>query len=33
MGWGESRWQKIARYRLGNGMRGNNYWMEDDKRV
>lgn len=26
-GWRESRWQKIARYRLGNLMRGK-YWNE-----
>ena len=30
--WEESRWQRVARYRLGNGTRGNWYWEEEEKR-
>lgn len=30
--WGERRWQRIAKYRLGNGMRGERYWDEEEKR-
>lgn len=30
-GWGESRWQKVAKFRLRNGMRGNRYWMDEGK--
>lgn len=29
---GESRWQRVARYRLGGGMRGGKYWMAEEKR-
>ncbi|XP_076656124.1 uncharacterized protein LOC143360857 [Halictus rubicundus] len=32
-GWGESRWQRVARYRLGNDMRGGKYWLEEEKKV
>ncbi|KAL6421353.1 hypothetical protein ACFW04_014690 [Cataglyphis niger] len=28
--WGKSRWQRMARYRLGNGMKGNWYWKEEE---
>lgn len=31
-GWGDSRWQRVARFRLGNGMRGGRYWDEEEKR-
>lgn len=31
-GWGESRWQRIARFRLGNDIRGERYWEEEEKR-
>ena len=31
-GWGESRWQMVAKFRLGNGMRGGRYWEEGEKR-
>lgn len=31
-GWGESRWQRLARFRLGNGIRGKRYWEEEEKR-
>lgn len=31
-GWRESRWQRIARYRLGNGMRGEKYWEKEEKK-
>jgi len=30
-GWGEERWQRIARYRLGNGMKGSKYWEEEEE--
>ncbi|EZA52130.1 hypothetical protein X777_09155, partial [Ooceraea biroi] len=31
-GWGEKRWQRVARFRLGNGMRGGRYWKEEKRR-
>ncbi|EZA51982.1 hypothetical protein X777_09441 [Ooceraea biroi] len=31
-GWGEKRWQRVARFRLGNGMRGGRYWEEEKRR-
>jgi len=31
-GWGESRWKRIARYRLRNEMREGRYWEEEEKR-
>ena len=31
-GWGESRWQRVAKFRLGNGMRGGKYWEDEKKR-
>ena len=31
-GWGESRWQRVARFRLGNEMRGGRYWEKEEKR-
>src|SRR5436190_3559451 len=31
-GWGESRWNRVARYRMGNGMKGNLYWKEKEMR-
>lgn len=31
-GWEEDRWQRVARYRLGNGMRGERYWMKEEDR-
>ena len=31
-GWGESRWRRIIRCRLGNEMRGNKYWEEEEKK-
>lgn len=31
-GWGESRWQKIAKFRLGNGIKGNWYWKSEEER-
>ena len=31
-GWGEDRWRRIARFRLGNEMRGGRYWEEEEKR-
>lgn len=29
----ESRWNRIARFRLGNGMRGNRYWEDEEKKM
>ena len=31
-GWTEVRWRRIAKYRLGNGMRGNRYWEKEEER-
>ena len=31
-GWGEKRWQRVSKYRLGNGMRENEYWREEEER-
>lgn len=30
-GWGESRWRRIARFRLGNEMLGSRYWEEEER--
>lgn len=30
-GWEESRWRRIARFRLGNKMLGSRYWEKDEK--
>jgi len=32
-GWGERRWQRVAKFRLGDEMRGERYWEEEEKRV
>ena len=31
-GWGEARYGRIARFRLGNEMRGGRYWEEEEER-
>jgi len=31
-GWGESRWRRVARFRLGNEMKEGRYWEEMEKR-
>jgi len=31
-GWGENRWRRIARFRLGNEVKGGRYWEEEDER-
>jgi len=31
--WGESRWSRIARFRLGNEMREGRYWEEEEKGI
>ncbi|EFN89124.1 hypothetical protein EAI_08591 [Harpegnathos saltator] len=31
-GWGENRWRKIARFRLGCELKGGKYWEEEEKR-
>lgn len=30
--WKESRWQRIARFRLGNEMRESRYWEEEEEK-
>lgn len=30
-GWGESRWRRVARYRMGNEMKESRYWEEEEK--
>jgi len=32
-GWGESRWRRVIRYKLGNEMRKSVYWEGEDKRM
>jgi len=32
-GWGESRWRRVLRFRLGNEIGESNYWEEEDKRI
>lgn len=32
-GWSERRWSRLARFRLGNGMRARWYWKEEEKSV
>jgi len=32
-GWGEGRWRRIARWRLGNEIREGRYWEEKEKRI
>jgi len=29
--WGESRWQRVARFRLGNEVKEGKYWEEEEK--
>lgn len=31
-GWGENRWKRVARYRLGNEIRDSRYWEGEEKR-
>jgi len=31
--WGESRWRRVVRFRLGCEMRESNYWKEERKKV
>lgn len=31
-GWRESKWQRVARYKLENEMGGNRYWKEEGSR-
>lgn len=31
-GWGESRWQRIAKFRLGDGIKEGKYWEEEEGR-
>lgn len=32
-GWGESRWRRVMRFRLGNEIKESNYWKVEVKRV
>lgn len=32
-GWGERRWKRIAKFRLGGGQREGRYWEDEEKRV
>jgi len=32
-GWGEKRWRRVARFRLGNGMNEGKYWEEEEERL
>lgn len=31
--WRESKWQKMAKFRLGNEMREGKYWENEEKRA
>lgn len=31
-GWAESRWRRVARFRLGNEMRESKYWEEKERK-
>ncbi|KMQ84472.1 hypothetical protein RF55_17685 [Lasius niger] len=31
-GWWESRWQRVAKFRLGNGMRESGYWKSEEEK-
>lgn len=31
--WGESRWKRVARFRLKNEMREDKYWKEEKKGI
>ncbi|KMQ87887.1 hypothetical protein RF55_12706 [Lasius niger] len=31
-GWEESRWQRVAKFRLGNGIRKNGYWKDEEEK-
>lgn len=31
-GWGESRWQRIVKFRLGDGIKEGKYWEEEEGR-
>jgi len=31
-GWGESRWKRVARFRLGSNVKGRKYWEGEEKR-
>jgi len=31
-GWKEERWQRVARFRLGDGIRGSRYWEGKEER-
>lgn len=31
-GWGESRWKRVVRFRLGNKMRKGRYWEKEEEK-
>lgn len=32
-GWGESRWRRVARFRLGGEVRESRYWEEEERKI
>jgi len=32
-GWGENRWKRVARFRLGNETLEGRYWENEEKRM
>lgn len=30
--WNEVRWKRVARFRLGDGLRGSRYWEKEESR-
>lgn len=31
-GWKEDRWKRVAKFRLGDGLRGSKYWEKEESR-
>lgn len=31
--WGESRWMRVARFRMGNEVKERRYWEEEEKKL
>lgn len=31
-GWKEDRWKRVAKFRLGDGLRGSRYWEKEESR-
>jgi len=32
-GWGESRWSRVARFRLGNEVKERKHWKEEERKI